>query len=104
MPGRAAGACGGFGAGGRRGGTVDVGDVAFALSLVGAAISAAGSVWLLVGVKPDDPRYQVGAGARYGQADFPGIRNLVRAQQKAGAAVAIGATLQLLGLAVSVWA
>jgi hypothetical protein len=70
----------------------------FWLSVAGAGVSMAAAVWLLVGFRPDNPRYHEGSAAALRRTEFPGLRNLLRDQQKAAALVAIGATLQFVGV------
>ncbi|WP_087874113.1 hypothetical protein [Arthrobacter globiformis] len=72
-------------------------DLALWLAVAGCGVSAVAAVWLLLGFKPNNPRY-VDDGMLY-----PGVQrsqvvpNLLRDQRWAAALVVLGSSLQLMG-------
>lgn len=70
--------------------------VAGVVAVVGALITAAGSCWLWLGFKPDNPRY-VDDGMLYpGRQTSRVLPNLLKDQQKVTALIAVGGAVQLV--------
>lgn len=70
---------------------------ALVLALVGLVLTTAGSVWLLFGFSPTNPRY-VDDGMLYpGNQRSKVIPNLLRDQRKVSALIVLGAAIQVVG-------
>jgi hypothetical protein len=67
------------------------------LAVAGCAVSAAGAVWLLLGFKPDNPRYLDDGMLYPGVQRSQVVPNLLKDQRWVAALVVLGSALQLLG-------
>jgi hypothetical protein len=77
--------------------------VSYVCSVLGAVISVSAALWLIFGMKPTNPRYQVVRGGGYTQSVPVGITTLMIDQGKAAGVATIGGVLQLIGVVLNIW-
>jgi hypothetical protein len=66
--------------------------------VVGGILSVGATVWLIVGLKPTNPRYGTAA------LQNKGLSRLLDDQRKMLFVLALGASLQLVGAILALWA
>jgi hypothetical protein len=71
-------------------------------SIIGALLSAVAAVWLVFGFNPLADKYKRIEGGGYSQSDPVGLRLLLRDQARAAGLAAAGASLQLVGVVLTV--
>lgn len=77
---------------------------ALVITVLGLAISLAGAGWLLVKIRPDDPRYVDDGMLFPGPQHSVVLPRFIRDQQRPSIVVVIGGGLQVLGGVLAIWA
>lgn len=73
-----------------------------AVTVIGVAFSLAGSIWLLLGFSPNNPRYVNDGGLYPGEQTSTVVPNLLTDQRRPLGLVAIGGGLQVIGGSLSI--